>query len=407
MLLVLILSQFLQNCQIFLEMPEKTKRRGRPPKSLLHDKYDLSTILKNSSTSSETATTTPTASIATTTTIAPNTAATTATTATTTASYTTTTTTAAIAVTASIATTATTATTSTTMCTNSDNYFEQLIGDIGELSLDCKLTGAETDAVLKLQTFFSTLQKIPNELVNSDRSYIISALREETIDKISSNINVLTLPYQSIDTVNRKDKDIILDKLAKKHNISFRNFLSPPQTVCLKCAKPLTKTKTQGSVVLCATMNGMETGTKYTYRCRPCSMTYKYDGYVLENKFYFYDKERQFVRASDIMFIERTKLDEYAQLLMHSQVSFESQAVTYNATFRKSVEKCETFLKDNNIEIHDDDDVDEAEEEITGVGDDNVEDSEDDNQTSKSLFGKHDISRKQISKGTWNYLGKN
>ena len=36
---------------------------------------------------------------------------------------------------------------------------------------------------------------------------------------------------------------------------------------------------------------------------------------------------------------------------MHSQVSFESQAVTYNATFRNTVETVENFAKDNLIEI--------------------------------------------------------
>ena len=185
--------------------------------------------------------------------------------------------------------------------------------------------------------------------------------------------------------------------------MSFRNFLCPLQSSCLKCGKTLTKTKTKGTVVLCATMRGLETGTKYIYRCRPCSITYKYDGYVTNNNFCFYDKERPFVRASDSMYIERTKLDEYAQLLMHSQVSFESQAVTYNATFRNTIETVENFAKDNLIEIDEvGEDENESECEYNNEEYDLMEDGTD--KENSCLFGKHDLSRKQISSATWNYL---
>lgn len=148
----------------------------------------------------------------------------------------------------------------------------------------------------------------------------------------------------------------------------------------------------------------MQTGTKFSYRCRNCSIIYHYDSFVKGNKHFFYDKERHFVKASNVMFIERTKLSEYAQLLLHSQVSFESQAISYNATFKKDVENCEQFFNTipmQESEEFDDFDADGLDIDIVDLDDEEITDT---NNTSEKLFGQYDLGRKQISAATFAFL---
>ena len=131
----------------------ENRKRGPRPKRHYQDKYDHSALLKKTTSVTTTGTSTSTLSK----TAAP-----------------------AVCVTSTATTTSSTARSTPSLSStvtpgteNSENYYEKLIGDIGELSLSCKFTEAETSAILKLQTFFNTLQKVPNELVNSDLGNLI------------------------------------------------------------------------------------------------------------------------------------------------------------------------------------------------------------------------------------------
>ena len=105
------------------------------------------------------------------------------------------------------------------------------------------------------------------------------------------------------------------------------------------------------------------------------------------------------------MFVERKKMAEFSQLNLHSQVSFESQAICYNATFNEEVDRCGQFFSINPKE----DEVIETNEDMNNVDeviDDESIDSESDiEENSDQYFGANDLSRKQISSATFNYLG--
>ena len=186
--------------------------------------------------------------------------------------------------------------------------------------------------------------------------------------------------------------------------MSYENFLVPPTKECYECGKVLTQTTAKGTTVRCASLLGLQSGTKFTYRCRPCSILYKYDMYEKECKHYFYQQQRHFVRANDSMFIERKLLDEYVQLSLHSQVSFESFAVCYNAAFSDELDHCEKTFVASNADINDDDDNDVVLDEGVDVdceSDDEID--EEDVKGDTKIFGKFDMSRKHVSSGHWSY----
>ena len=220
---------------------------------------------------------------------------------------------------------------------------DTLIGEVGDLRLDINASKTEFDAVIKLHTFLHVLKEIPAEVHPSDRHFIVKNLKIDTIDTLE-NVNFLSIPYQMVNLHDSNHEEILIKKLSLKHDMSFENFLAPQTSMCYECEKPLTKIHTKGTNIQCATLAGMQTGTKFTYRCRECSIIYKYDMYTKGNKSYFYPKETKFVRASNIMFVERRKMDEYRELLQHSQTSFEAQAVSYNAAFKNSADKCKELL---------------------------------------------------------------
>ena len=196
-------------------------------------------------------------------------------------------------------------------------------------------------------------------MLNMDKHKIIKSVKSVTIDTIGPNVNIMEIPFQCLELGEHDSLEKeILRKLAEKDGMSYENFLVPPTNECYECGKVLTQTTAKGTTVRCASLLGLQSGTKFTYRCRPCSILYKYDMYEKECKYYFYQQQRHFVRANDSMFIERKLLDEYVQLSLHSQVSFESFAVCYNTAFIDELDHCEKTFVASNADINDDDDND-------------------------------------------------
>ena len=85
------------------------------------------------------------------------------------------------------------------------------------------------------------------------------------------------------------------------------------------------------------------------------------------------------------MFIERKLMEFWQQLSLHSQVSFESIAICYNATFKYSSPLVE------------------------GIFNTCYDDEEDDNEytENENLFLRTHLNRKQVSAAFWNFLIEN
>ena len=80
------------------------------------------------------------------------------------------------------------------------DYLNDLIGDIGVMSLDKKITPEEADAVTKTQIFFKILSSIPSTMLNMDKHKIIKSVKSVTIDTIGPNVNIMEIPFQCFRT---------------------------------------------------------------------------------------------------------------------------------------------------------------------------------------------------------------
>ena len=82
----------------------------------------------------------------------------------------------------------------------------ELLDEVGELSIDGELSQQEVGAVIKMQTFFSILQRVPMELVNKDRVQIIKDLKSFTIDNVDIFIiKIFWIYWQSRVDYPRRD----------------------------------------------------------------------------------------------------------------------------------------------------------------------------------------------------------
>ena len=84
------------------------------------------------------------------------------------------------------------------------------------------------------------------------------------------------------------------------------------------------------------THEGLKSASSFIYRCRQCKIVYNYDTYGRGNHKFYYPQKRDYIKATRIMFIERKLMEFWQQLSLHSQVSFESIDICFNATFKYS-----------------------------------------------------------------------
>ncbi|MCG8620406.1 MAG: hypothetical protein MJE68_00190, partial [Proteobacteria bacterium] len=63
--------------------------------------------------------------------------------------------------------------------------------------------------------------------------------------------------------------------------------------------------------VKCYTLDGFIEGTKFTLRCKHCSLTYNYAQFGKKNEdgFRFYPQPRRFIEVSDTVFFSREMLE--------------------------------------------------------------------------------------------------
>ena len=82
-------------------------------------------------------------------------------------------------------------------------------------------------------------------------------------------------------------------------------FMVPPTTSCINCAKKLSLHHDPVKVK-CFTLTGLEKATKLSLRCRNCKLNYNYSQYGnIEHGYHYYSEQREFVEASDIVYIGR------------------------------------------------------------------------------------------------------
>ncbi|XP_038071128.1 uncharacterized protein LOC119740011 [Patiria miniata] len=115
---------------------------------------------------------------------------------------------------------------------------------------------------------------------------------------------------------------------------SFDFCLVPPYSTCISCEGNLGHNHVDGTKVKVITLNGCKIGRKSTLRCRHCSLIYRYDSYGNATLgFNLYKEQRQFVRASNTLYLERQLLELQCSLANHSWVSFVGFAESFNDAF--------------------------------------------------------------------------
>ena len=228
----------------------------------------------------------------------------------------------------------------------------------------------------------SVINKLPASMPSFDRISIIKRLKEELGD---IDVNLSEIPWHLI-MVNQSKIDSYIQELSSKHNFSYEHFLCPPVKYCIveKCTSlkdsELTKNHMATQVVLCTSL-GLQTASLFQYRCRYCNTCYGYDTYGTVQHKLFYDNQRTNIKATQILYIQRSVMDFWRQLSLHSQVSFESLAICYNSSFKQ-----QSVLVKNIFESYNDEDELEEEEE------------------NKGYFLKTQLNRRQIASGFWTYL---
>ena len=208
----------------------------------------------------------------------------------------------------------------------------------------------------------SVINKLPASMPSFDRINIIKRLKEELgyID-----VNLSEIPWHLI-MVNQSKIDSCIQELSSKHNFSYEHFLCPPVKYCIveKCTSlkdsELTKNHQATQVVLCTSL-GLQTASLFQYRCRYCNTCYGYDTYGTVQHKLFYDNQRTNIKATQILYIQRSVMDFWRQLSLHSQVSFKSLAICYNSSFKQ-----QSVLVKNIFESYNDEDELEEEEENRG-----------------------------------------
>ena len=191
--------------------------------------------------------------------------------------------------------------------------------------------------------FYEIIKRIPSEMPSYDRVLIIQTLKEELkIDEKS----LINFPWHMIVIDYEKVNSLIQD-LGNKHKMSYENIICPPVKHCIQYAskKELTKNHKPTSVIVC-TNSGLEPGTLYQYRCRECKCIYGYDMYGQSEEKFFYVKERPLVKATQFVYVERQVMKLWRQLSLHSQVSFEALAVSYNSAFRDKSSKVKDIFEE-------------------------------------------------------------
>ena len=186
-----------------------------------------------------------------------------------------------------------------------------------------------------LQTILSNL---PGTMPSFDRLKIIRCIENE-LGPIQ--LNLADVPWHLV-IINQNKIVAYIRELSFKIGSSLEHFLCPPLRNCIECGKELSKNHESTQVVLC-TPEGLKSASAYMYRCRQCKIVYSYDTYNKGDHKFYYPHEREYIRASRIMFIDRKLMEFWQQLSLHSQVSFESIAICYNATFNTQVHWLKEF----------------------------------------------------------------
>ena len=257
--------------------------------------------------------------------------------------------------------------------TNDDNSEEQYSS---EKQLDVE-TNTRLFNSMVLQTILSNL---PGTMPSFDRVKLIRQIENE-LGPVQLNFE--DVPWHHVIIDNNKIVAYVRE-LSFKMGFSLEHFLCPPVRNCIECGKELSKNHESTQVVIC-THEGLKSASLYQYRCRHCKIVYNYDTYGKgEHKFY-YQQKREYVKASRIMFIKRKLMEFWQQLSLHSQVSFESIAICYNATFKYSSPLVEGIFNTCYDDEEDDDEYTENE----------------------NLFLRTHLNRKQVSAAFWNFLIEN
>lgn len=109
-----------------------------------------------------------------------------------------------------------------------------------------------------------------------------------------------------------------LTQLTAKSGIGFNGFLAPPVMYCLNvsCEGRKLATYHEPTNVTLFTIDGPRPASKITLKCPKCSTNYSYSKYgnKLSCGDRYYNQEREFVEASDVVYLDRKLYQLFASL---------------------------------------------------------------------------------------------
>ena len=240
----------------------------------------------------------------------------------------------------------------------------------------------------------------------------------DIIDEVEKHLGVKAvmnkLPSHGIDIKRKGNKWPLLDALSFKTGKNYRNIIAPPTTKCILCGKYLIAGDNKQTQVALHTTSGPEMATKFSWECRKCNGSFKFgqkktissydmkyhvDHYGNSTQgFKMYDEKYkvEVVRCSGEVFCTTELMKSYSSELQHCWTSAEGKSEAYNETHRDSEKTTyfQNFLK--------------CKPEVGGHFRKKLKCNENDfdDETEPENSQMHELSRKSLSQGFFNYQVK-
>ena len=211
----------------------------------------------------------------------------------------------------------------------------------------------------ELSRFVKTL---PDQLLVGEREKLIS----DVVKKL--NIKEITNENLDFTRLTNKHEGMLLAEISRKNGQSLK-IMAPPVNKCLFCKHKLQLAHNKPTQVMVHQLEGPDVYSKYSYRCKNCplktSEEIRNGNEILERQDIRYHVEKygnqttgwmlyknqdvRYVRASNEVYIEINLMEMIISNLHHGWMSAESQAESYNETFRnhKSTKEVKKFLECN------------------------------------------------------------
>ena len=196
-----------------------------------------------------------------------------------------------------------------------DNLEVLLVCRLGLEGLDCFRNAIQIIPSQYVDKRFEIITRIVNKVLSCNNKPPITAgecgiLGQMCMRKVSS--------YMKRPCLNTAYDDVLWELTDECGKLGYTAFLCPPTTVCLNppCNKQPLRSYTSPTKITVYEMSGPRPASKISLRCSKCKANYNYSMYgnkTLSGERY-YDAEREYIEASDVVFVNRKVHQLFATL---------------------------------------------------------------------------------------------